>query len=156
MFRFIDLFLGGWWWGMVSFLLGTTSANSAFFYCIMWCEHQMHFMSTVTCVLFFQLQVFQKEEIEPLQVKQQEVNWLGQGLIQSAAKSTNTENLEHDLEDVNTRWKTLNKKVIILYTILLLSCPIFWLLTYWCLSKHRKLNIQWDYELCCFTQYLQQ
>ncbi|KAM6433055.1 dystonin isoform 1-T1 [Rhynochetos jubatus] len=55
--------------------------------------------------------VFQKEEIEPLQVKQQEVNWLGQGLIQSAAKSTNTEILEHDLEDVNTRWKTLNKKV---------------------------------------------
>ncbi|NWX27739.1 DYST protein, partial [Notiomystis cincta] len=55
--------------------------------------------------------VFQKEEIEPLQVKQQEVNWLGQGLIQSAAKSTNTENLEHDLEDVNARWKTLNKKV---------------------------------------------
>ncbi|NXH72210.1 DYST protein, partial [Hydrobates tethys] len=55
--------------------------------------------------------VFQKEEIEPLQVKQQEVNWLGQGLIQSAAKSTNTETLEHDLEDVNTRWKTLNKKV---------------------------------------------
>ncbi|XP_033916277.1 dystonin isoform X3 [Melopsittacus undulatus] len=55
--------------------------------------------------------VFQKEEIEPLQVKQQEVNWLGQGLIQSAAKSCNTENLEHDLEDVNTRWKTLNKKV---------------------------------------------
>ncbi|NXW84621.1 DYST protein, partial [Alopecoenas beccarii] len=55
--------------------------------------------------------VFQKEEIEPLQVKQQEVNWLGQGLIQSAAKSTDTQNLEHDLEDVNTRWKTLNKKV---------------------------------------------
>ncbi|NWY93899.1 DYST protein, partial [Loxia curvirostra] len=55
--------------------------------------------------------VFQKEEIEPLQVKQQEVNWLGQGLIQSAAKSTSTENLEHNLEDVNTRWKTLNKKV---------------------------------------------
>ncbi|NXD67936.1 DYST protein, partial [Eolophus roseicapillus] len=55
--------------------------------------------------------VFQKEEIEPLQVKQQEVNWLGQGLIQSAAKGSNTENLEHDLEDVNTRWKTLNKKV---------------------------------------------
>ncbi|XP_051853144.1 dystonin isoform X1 [Antechinus flavipes] len=54
---------------------------------------------------------FQKEEIEPLQVKQQEVNWLGQGLIQSAAKSTSTENLEHDLEDINARWKTLNKKV---------------------------------------------
>ncbi|XP_019376076.1 PREDICTED: dystonin isoform X10 [Gavialis gangeticus] len=56
--------------------------------------------------------VFQKEEIDPLQVKQQEVNWLGQGLIQSAAKNASTKNLEHDLEDVNTRWKTLNKKVV--------------------------------------------
>ncbi|XP_006893204.1 PREDICTED: dystonin isoform X1 [Elephantulus edwardii] len=55
--------------------------------------------------------VFQKEEIEPLQVKQQDVNWLGQGLIQSAVKNTNTQALEHDLDDVNTRWKTLNKKV---------------------------------------------
>ncbi|XP_044277500.1 dystonin isoform X21 [Varanus komodoensis] len=55
--------------------------------------------------------VFEKEEIEPLQVKQQDVNWLGQGLIQSAAKDTSIDNLEHDLEDVNTRWKTLNKKV---------------------------------------------
>ncbi|XP_032265495.1 dystonin isoform X13 [Phoca vitulina] len=55
--------------------------------------------------------VFQKEEIEPLQVKQQDVNWLGQGLIQSAAKSTSTQGLEHDLDDVNARWKTLNKKV---------------------------------------------
>uniref|UniRef100_A0A5F9DDV5 Dystonin n=1 Tax=Oryctolagus cuniculus TaxID=9986 RepID=A0A5F9DDV5_RABIT len=55
--------------------------------------------------------VFQKEEIEPLQVKQQDVNWLGQGLIQSAAKSTSTQGLEHDLDEVNTRWKTLNKKV---------------------------------------------
>ncbi|XP_077018255.1 dystonin isoform X18 [Tamandua tetradactyla] len=55
--------------------------------------------------------VFQKEEIEPLQVKQQDVNWLGQGLIQSAAKSTSTQGLEQDLDDVNARWKTLNKKV---------------------------------------------
>ncbi|XP_053459743.1 dystonin isoform X24 [Nycticebus coucang] len=55
--------------------------------------------------------VFQKEEIEPLQVKQQDVNWLGQGLIQSAAKNTSTQGLERDLDDVNTRWKTLNKKV---------------------------------------------
>ncbi|KAM9667394.1 dystonin [Trichechus inunguis] len=55
--------------------------------------------------------VFQKEEIEPLQVKQQDVNWLGQGLIQSAAKGTSTQGLEHDLDDVNARWKTLNKKV---------------------------------------------
>ncbi|XP_069343597.1 dystonin isoform X7 [Eulemur rufifrons] len=55
--------------------------------------------------------IFQKEEIEPLQVKQQDVNWLGQGLIQSAAKGTSTQGLEHDLDDVNARWKTLNKKV---------------------------------------------
>uniref|UniRef100_A0A667GYA7 Dystonin n=1 Tax=Lynx canadensis TaxID=61383 RepID=A0A667GYA7_LYNCA len=55
--------------------------------------------------------VFQKEEIEPLQAKQQDVNWLGQGLIQSAAKNTSTQGLEHDLDDVNARWKTLNKKV---------------------------------------------
>uniref|UniRef100_A0A673V0K5 Dystonin n=1 Tax=Suricata suricatta TaxID=37032 RepID=A0A673V0K5_SURSU len=63
------------------------------------------------CNGFQSAQVFQKEEIEPLQVKQQDVNWLGQGLIQSAAKSTSTQGLEHDLEDVNARWKTLNKKV---------------------------------------------
>ncbi|XP_070101830.1 dystonin isoform X33 [Equus caballus] len=55
--------------------------------------------------------VFQKEEIEPLQIKQQDVNWLGQGLIQSASKNTSTQRLEHDLDDVNARWKTLNKKV---------------------------------------------
>lgn len=58
------------------------------------------------------MQVFQKEEIEPLQIKQQDVNWLGQGLIQSASKNTSTQRLEHDLDDVNARWKTLNKKVI--------------------------------------------
>ncbi|KAM3930381.1 dystonin isoform 2-T2 [Leptodactylus fuscus] len=54
---------------------------------------------------------FQKEEIEPLQACLKEVNWLGQGLVQSAAKNTSTQNLEHDLEEVNTRWNTLNKKV---------------------------------------------
>ncbi|KAM5163309.1 dystonin isoform 1-T1 [Mantella aurantiaca] len=54
---------------------------------------------------------FQKKEIEPLQARLQEMNWLGQGLVQSAAKNTSTQNLEHDLEDVNTRWNTLNKKV---------------------------------------------
>ncbi|XP_073666991.1 dystonin isoform X19 [Tursiops truncatus] len=55
--------------------------------------------------------VFQKEEIEPLQVKQQDVNWLGQGLIQSAAKGTSTQALERDLDNASARWKTLNKKV---------------------------------------------
>ncbi|KAM4042425.1 dystonin isoform 18-T18 [Anomaloglossus baeobatrachus] len=54
---------------------------------------------------------FQKEEIEPLQARLQDVNWIGQGLVQSAAKNTSTQNLEQDLEEVNTRWNTLNKKV---------------------------------------------
>ncbi|XP_072912635.1 dystonin isoform X3 [Hemitrygon akajei] len=55
--------------------------------------------------------VFQKEEIEPLQAMLQEVNWLGQGLIQSAAKNTNIQKLEHDIEEANVRWNTLTKKV---------------------------------------------
>ncbi|KAJ8250314.1 hypothetical protein COCON_G00222360 [Conger conger] len=55
--------------------------------------------------------VFQKEEIEPLQAILQDLNWLGQGLVQSAAKNTSTQSLEHDLENVNTRWNTLNKKI---------------------------------------------
>ncbi|XP_075411072.1 dystonin isoform X9 [Tenrec ecaudatus] len=55
--------------------------------------------------------VFQKEEIEPLQAKQQDVTWVGQGLIQSAAKSASTQGLERDLDEAGARWKTLNKKV---------------------------------------------
>lgn len=67
--------------------------------------------------------MFQKEEIEPLQVKQQDVNWLGQGLIQSAAANTCTQGLERDLDDVNARWKTLNKKVIARSLEPLRDCP---------------------------------
>ena len=55
--------------------------------------------------------MFQKEEIEPLQVKHQDVNWLGQGLIQSAGKGASTEALERDLDNAGARWKTLNEKV---------------------------------------------
>ncbi|XP_018416047.1 PREDICTED: dystonin isoform X2 [Nanorana parkeri] len=68
-----------------------------------------------TDVINHQLSIFtafQKEEIEPIQTRLQEVNWLGQGLVQSAAKNTSTQNLENDLEEVNTRWNTLNKKVV--------------------------------------------
>ncbi|TSN48475.1 Dystonin [Bagarius yarrelli] len=57
------------------------------------------------------IQVFQKETIESLQTQFQEVNFIGQGLIQNASKGTNTLGLEHDLEEVNMRWNTLNKKV---------------------------------------------
>ncbi|XP_067466005.1 microtubule-actin cross-linking factor 1 isoform X2 [Thunnus thynnus] len=54
---------------------------------------------------------FQKEEIDPLQTQLQDISSLGQGLIQNAAKGTNTKKLEDDLEDVNTKWNTLNKKI---------------------------------------------
>ncbi|XP_075874847.1 dystonin isoform X6 [Nelusetta ayraudi] len=54
---------------------------------------------------------FQKEDIDPLQVQLQDINSLGQGLIQTAAKGADTKKLEDDLEEVNTKWNTLNKKI---------------------------------------------
>nr|XP_046257646.1 dystonin isoform X5 [Scatophagus argus] len=54
---------------------------------------------------------FQKEDIDPLQTQLQDINSLGQGLIQTAAKGTSTKKLEDDLEEVNTKWNTLNKKI---------------------------------------------
>ncbi|XP_073690782.1 dystonin [Garra rufa] len=55
--------------------------------------------------------VFQKDVIESLQCQLQELNTLGQALIQNAPKGTSTKKLDCDLEEVNTRWNTLNKKV---------------------------------------------
>ncbi|KAM8975105.1 microtubule-actin cross-linking factor 1 [Pelodytes ibericus] len=54
---------------------------------------------------------FQKEQVDSLQVKLQQVNGLGQGLIQSADKNCDVHGLEHDTEELNTKWNTLNKKV---------------------------------------------
>ncbi|XP_059510267.1 microtubule-actin cross-linking factor 1 isoform X14 [Stegostoma tigrinum] len=54
---------------------------------------------------------FQKVQVDPIQYKLQQVNAVGQGLIQSAAKNANTQGLEHDLDETNTSWNTLNKKV---------------------------------------------
>ncbi|XP_078423163.1 microtubule-actin cross-linking factor 1-like isoform X1 [Cetorhinus maximus] len=54
---------------------------------------------------------FQKVQVDPIQYKLQQANGVGQGLIQSAAKNANTQGLEHDLDETNTRWNTLNKKV---------------------------------------------
>ncbi|XP_028279618.1 dystonin isoform X9 [Parambassis ranga] len=54
---------------------------------------------------------FQKEDIDPLQTQLQDINSRGQGLIQNAAKGTSTKKLEDDLEGVNTKWNTLNKKI---------------------------------------------
>uniref|UniRef100_A0A8C5XAK2 Uncharacterized protein n=1 Tax=Malurus cyaneus samueli TaxID=2593467 RepID=A0A8C5XAK2_9PASS len=59
----------------------------------------------------FHPQQFQKEQVDPLQVKLQQVNGVGQGLIQSAGKNCDVQGLEHDMEEINTRWNTLNKKV---------------------------------------------
>ncbi|XP_068124915.1 microtubule-actin cross-linking factor 1 isoform X5 [Hyperolius riggenbachi] len=55
--------------------------------------------------------VFQKEQVDSLQMKLQQVNGLGQGLIQSADKNCDVHGLEHDSEELNARWNTLNKKV---------------------------------------------
>nr|XP_033809538.1 microtubule-actin cross-linking factor 1 isoform X13 [Geotrypetes seraphini] len=55
--------------------------------------------------------VFQKEQVEPLQLKLQHVSGLGQGLIQSAEKNCDVHGLEHETEELNTWWNTLNKKV---------------------------------------------
>ncbi|XP_053123970.1 microtubule-actin cross-linking factor 1 isoform X18 [Hemicordylus capensis] len=54
---------------------------------------------------------FQKEQVDPLQLRLQQVNGVGQGLIQSAGKNCDVQGLEHDMEDINARWNTLNKKV---------------------------------------------
>uniref|UniRef100_A0A8C3SVA5 Microtubule actin crosslinking factor 1 n=1 Tax=Chelydra serpentina TaxID=8475 RepID=A0A8C3SVA5_CHESE len=55
--------------------------------------------------------MFQKEQVDPIQVKLQQVNGVGQGLIQSAGKNCDVQGLEHDMEEINARWNTLNKKV---------------------------------------------
>uniref|UniRef100_A0A1A8E5J5 Microtubule-actin crosslinking factor 1 n=2 Tax=Nothobranchius kadleci TaxID=1051664 RepID=A0A1A8E5J5_NOTKA len=61
-----------------------------------------------------QLQEFkavEREQVDVIQPRLQHVNAVGQGLIQSAAKHTDTQALEHDLETTNLRWNSLNKRV---------------------------------------------
>ncbi|MEQ2305695.1 hypothetical protein AMECASPLE_000665 [Ameca splendens] len=57
------------------------------------------------------LKAFQKEDIDPLQTQLHEINSLGQGLIQNAAKGTSIKKIEDDLDAINSKWNTLNKKV---------------------------------------------
>ncbi|XP_036071365.1 dystonin isoform X3 [Oryzias melastigma] len=67
-----------------------------------------------TEVINQQLEAFkalQKDNIEPLQTQIQDINSLGQSLIQNAAKGTSTKKLEDDLQDTNLKWNTLNKKI---------------------------------------------
>lgn len=56
-----------------------------------------------------------------MQTQIHDITSLSQGLIQNAAKGTNTKNLEDDLEDVNTKWNTLNKKVSYTLTLELVA-----------------------------------
>ncbi|XP_047461909.1 microtubule-actin cross-linking factor 1 isoform X19 [Mugil cephalus] len=61
-----------------------------------------------------QLQEFkavEREQVDSIQPKLQHINAVGQGLIQSAAKHTDTQALEHDLDTTNLRWNSLNKRV---------------------------------------------
>eukprot|EP00066_Takifugu_rubripes_P017863 XP_011607129.1 PREDICTED: microtubule-actin cross-linking factor 1 isoform X3 [Takifugu rubripes] len=53
----------------------------------------------------------EREQVDSIQPKLQHVNAVGQGLIQSAAKHTDTQGLEHDLETTNLQWNSLNKRV---------------------------------------------
>ncbi|XP_051928415.1 microtubule-actin cross-linking factor 1 isoform X6 [Hippocampus zosterae] len=53
----------------------------------------------------------EREQVDGIQVKLQHVNAVGQGLIQSAGKNTDTRALEHDLDETNQRWNSLNKRV---------------------------------------------
>lgn len=73
---------------------------------------RIHNVELVSQMFFFCLQAFQKEDIDPLQVQLQDISSTGQGLIQTAANGTSTKKLEDDLEEVNAKWNTLNKKVV--------------------------------------------
>lgn len=62
-------------------------------------------------LVFFLLQAVEREQVDSIQPRLQHANAVGQGLIQSAAKHTDTQALEHDLETTNLRWNSLNKRV---------------------------------------------
>lgn len=70
----------------------------------------MHLSSifSVWCVC---MQAVEREQVDSIQPKLHHVNAVGQGLIQSAAKHTDTQALEHDLETTNLQWNSLNKRV---------------------------------------------
>lgn len=59
---------------------------------------------------------FRESVVEPIGKSVEEVNRLGQGLVQSAAGGVNTSALEKDLEKVNDRWNTLKDKVRVIYS----------------------------------------
>ncbi|CAL8364678.1 unnamed protein product [Arctogadus glacialis] len=58
-----------------------------------------------------QVEALEREQVDGIQPRLKHVNAVGQGLIQSAAKHTDTQALEHDLENTNLQWNSLNKRV---------------------------------------------
>lgn len=72
----------------------------------------IHFSSCLSSIcLFVYFKGVEREQVDSIQPKLQHVNAVGQGLIQSAAKHTDTQGLEHDLETTNLCWNSLNKRV---------------------------------------------
>lgn len=67
----------------------------------------LHFL----CLVCVCMQAVEREQVDSIQPKLHHVNAVGQGLIQSAAKHTDTQALEHDLETTNLQWNSLNKRV---------------------------------------------
>lgn len=53
------------------------------------------------------------KKIEPLAHAVEECNALGQGLIQTAGRDVNTNNIEKDVDKMNERWNDLKDRVII-------------------------------------------
>ncbi|KAB5530856.1 hypothetical protein PHYPO_G00134140 [Pangasianodon hypophthalmus] len=71
----------------------------------------MHPDEETTASAIFITEAVEREQVDSIQPKLHYVNAVGQGLIQSAAKHTDTQALEHDLETTNLHWNSLNKRV---------------------------------------------
>ncbi|TNN50802.1 Microtubule-actin cross-linking factor 1 [Liparis tanakae] len=62
-------------------------------------------------VFFVSREAVERQQVDSIQPRLQLTNAVGQGLIQSAGKHTDTQALEHDLDATNLRWNALNKRV---------------------------------------------
>uniref|UniRef100_T1IVF3 Dystonin n=1 Tax=Strigamia maritima TaxID=126957 RepID=T1IVF3_STRMM len=58
-----------------------------------------------------EFKLFCKRHMEPLTKQLDDMNKIGQGLIQSAASNVSTQNLESDLEKMNDKWNDLKEKL---------------------------------------------
>lgn len=62
-------------------------------------------------MLFFSKQHYHRDRLEPLGKQIDNINKVGQGLIQSAAPGVNTSILEQDLDALNEQWNNLKQRV---------------------------------------------